>query len=191
MRQFIHIVGMSVWLLSNQPLLAVESGNLSTIQTGESSLTTVSLPKDAARVRIPLRLVRYETVVLQDLDGVKRMEQKALAPLSYNLKATVNRSNHFYIADWHIESVPMKWEREARQWTVELKFYKRYGQEQELEEFIGNLPLNGRLVGEDKLFTLDAKAHQKFNNKRGNPVLLVEAGAIAIDKGNVATRAIK
>ena len=191
MRRFMHVFGLSACLMLNQSLQAVESGNLSTIQTGESSLTTVTLPKDAARVRIPLRLIRFETVVLQNLDGIKRMEQKALAPLSYNLKATVNRSNHFYIADWHIESVPMKWEREARQWMVELKFYKRYGPEQELEEYIGILPLNGRLVGEDKLFTLDAQAHQQFNNKRGHPVLMVEVGAIAIEKGNIATRAAK
>ncbi|MCX6131061.1 MAG: hypothetical protein NTX25_18635 [Proteobacteria bacterium] len=188
MRLIIRGLWISALLLSNQLLFAVSPGNLSTIQTGPSPLTTVTVPSDAARVRIPIRLVRFEPIVLQNLQGVKRIENKPLAPVSYNLRATINRSNHFYVADWHIETVPMKWEREARQWMVEIKFYKRYGQDQELEEFVGTLPLNGRLVGADRLFTLEVQAKQQFNNKRASPVLLVEVGARATEKGNVAIR---
>ncbi|WP_141736025.1 hypothetical protein [Oligoflexus tunisiensis] len=188
MGQFVRALGLSAILLATRALFAVEPGNLSTIQTGESSLTTVSEPKDVARVRIPLRLTRFEPIVVQNAQGTRRMEYKAMAPVSYTLRATINRSNHFYLADWHIETIPMKWEKETRNWQVEIKVYKRYGQEQELEEFIGTHALRGRLIGEDRLFTLETQSRQQFNNKRGSPVLLLESGSIAVEKGNVARR---
>jgi len=188
MGQFVRALGLSAFLLASRTLFAVEVGNLSTIQTGESSLTTVSEPKDVARVRIPLRLTRFEPIVVQNAQGTRRMEYKAMAPVSYTLRATINRSNHFYLADWHIETIPMKWEKETRNWQVEVKIYKRYGQEQELEEFIGTQSLKGRLVGEDRLFTLETQSRQQFNNKRGSPILLLESGSIAVEKGNVARR---
>ena len=188
MRQFTRALCLGAYLLATQALFAAEMGNLSTFQTGESALTTTSEPKDVARVRVPLRLTRFEPIVVQNLQGTRHMEYKSLAPVSYNLRATINRSNHFYLADWHIEAVPMKWEKETRRWQVEIKFYKRYGQDQELEEFIGTLPLQGRLMGDERLFTLEVQSKQQFNSKRGSPVLLVEAGMAAMDKGNVARR---
>ena len=188
MGQFVRALGLGAFLLATRSLFAAEAGNLSTIQTGESSLTTVSEPKDVARVRIPLKLTRFEPIVVQNTEGTRRMEYKNMAPVSYTLRATINRSNHFYLADWHIETIPMKWEKETRNWQVEIKVYKRYGQDQELEEFIGTHAIQGRLVGDDKLFTLEAHSRQQFNNKRGSPVLLLESGSIAIEKGNVARR---
>ncbi|HYX32508.1 MAG TPA: hypothetical protein VE954_05295 [Oligoflexus sp.] len=189
MGQFVRALSLSAFLLATQALFAAEVGNLSTIQTGESSLTTVvSEPKDVARVRIPLRFTRFEPIIVQNAQGTRRMEHKAMAPVAYTLRATINRSNHFYLSDWHIETVPMKWEKETRNWQVEIKVYKRYGQEQELEEFIGTQSLQGRLVGIDKLFTLETQTRQQFNNKRGSPLLLIESGSIAVEKGNVARR---
>lgn len=188
MGQFIRALGLGAFLLASRTLFAVEVGNLSTIQTGESSLTAVSEPKDVARVRVPLRLTRFESIVVENAEGTRRMEYKAMAPVSYTLRATINRSNHFYLEDWHIETIPMKWEKESRHWQVEVKIYKRYGQEQELEEFIGTQSLKGRLVGEDRLFTLETQSRQQFNNKRGSPILLLESGSIAVEKGNVARR---
>jgi hypothetical protein len=188
MGQFVRALGLSAILLATRGLFAAEMGNLSTIQTGESSLTTVSAPKDVARVRIPLRLTRFEPIIVQNAQGTRRMEYKAMAPVPYTLRATINRSNHFYLADWHIETIPMKWEKETRNWQVEIKVYKRYGQEQELEEFIGTHSMQGRLLGNDKLFTLETQTRQQFNNKRGSPVLMLETGSIAVEKGNVARR---
>lgn len=188
MGYFVRVLMLSAYLLASHGLFAVEAGNLATIQTGESSLTTVSEPKDVARVRIPLRLTRYEPIVLQNTEGTRRMEYKPMAPVTYTLRATINRSNHFYLADWHIETIPMKWEKETRHWQVDVKVYKRYGQEQELEEFIGNHSIRGRLMGDDRLFTLEAQGRQQFNNKRGNPILLLESVPMAVEKGNVARR---
>jgi hypothetical protein len=54
-------------------------GNLSSIQTGESELTTTSAPKDVAGVRVPLRLTRFEWIVLQNLQAKRHMEYKNLA----------------------------------------------------------------------------------------------------------------
>lgn len=169
----------------------VSPGNLSTIQTGASELTEVEAPQEVARVRIPLRLTHFEAITVAAREGGKRMEYKPLAPMTYHLRATVNRSNHFYLSDWHIESVPMKWQKASKQWEVELKFYKRYGQEQELEEFIGNLPLKGRLMGGEMLFTFDTQAKHTFMSKRSTPVLTVEAGTTALEKAPIARRDLK
>ncbi|MFY7929790.1 MAG: hypothetical protein ACOVS5_13040 [Oligoflexus sp.] len=169
---------------------AVEKGHLSTIQTGDNPLGSITEPPVVARVRIPMKITSFEPVLIQSANGVKRLEHKPLSPNAYNLRATINRSNHFYLADWHVESVPIKWDRDQRLWKVELKFYKRYGQEQELEEYVGTLPVQGKLTGgEAKVFVLDAKAQQQFNNKRGSPVLIVEVGPHGPeDKGQVAKR---
>src|SRR5688572_8233713 len=92
MGQFVRALGLSAYLLASETLFAVEKGNLSTIQTGASSLTTVSEPKDVARVRIPLRFTRFEPIVVQNTEGTRRMEYKAMAPIAYTLRATINRS---------------------------------------------------------------------------------------------------
>lgn len=177
-------------LLFASAVSAVEAGNLSTIRTGEENLSgLIANPPEVAKVRLPLKMTSFEQVIIQNGQGARRIEHKALAPVTYTLRATINRSNHFYVSDWHIETVPMKWERDQKIWQAEVKFYKRYGQEQELEEYVGTLPLNGRLLEHDKgkLFVLVTKAQQQFQNKRGNPLLIVNAGQFVLeDKGNIA-----
>ncbi len=175
--------------LFSASLWAVELGNLSTFRMGEDPLGPVSEPAEVARVRVPIKLTSYEQVLVQNQHGVRRIEAKALAPADYNLRATINRTNHFYLSDWHIESVPMQWEKDQKMWKAELKFYKRYGQEQELEEYVGTLPISGRLLGEpkDKVYKFSAQSRQQFNNKRGSPLLIIEVGRnLSEPKGNVA-----
>lgn len=167
-------------------LNAVEKGNLSNIDTG-SSLAEVGEPPEVARVRIPLKLTSFEQVVIKGEDGIRRMESKPLTPVRLNFKATINRTNHFYLSGWHVESVPTKWDRDSKRWDVEVKFYKRFGEETELEEYVGSMPITGQLIGADMLYTLEAKGQQKFTNKSGNPLLLVEVNSPRyVKKGNVA-----
>lgn len=184
---------LSLWFIGSfllcARLWAVEPGNLSTFNMGENPLGPVSEPPEVARVRLPIKLTAYESIMVQNQHGVRRIEHKPLAPLDYNLRATINRTNHFYLSDWHIESVPIKWDRDQKSWRAELKFYKRYGQEQDLEEFVGTLGIAGQLLGEgqDKVYRFAGKGQQRFQNKRGSPVLDVELGhGVSEAKGNVA-----
>lgn len=175
------------WIFAPLSLNAVEKGNLSSFETGSSSLTEVGEPPEVARVRVPLRLTFFEQVVVKGEDGIRRMEYKPLTPKRYTFKATINRANHFYVSDWHVESVPTRWDRDSKSWEVDVKFYKRYGEEQELEEYVGTMSIKGVLQGKDMLYTLEAKGQQKFRNKGGNPLLLVETSAPGYEeKGNVA-----
>lgn len=184
---------LTLWFISSfflcASLLAAEPGNLPTFNMGENPLGSISEPPEVARVRVPIKITGYEQIMVQNQHGVRRIEHKALAPLDYNLRATINRTNHFYLSDWHIESVPIKWEKDLKNWKAELKFYKRYGQEQDLEEYVGSLAVSGHLMGEpkDKVYKFSGQARQQFQNKRGSPVLVVEVGqGVTEPKGNVA-----
>jgi hypothetical protein len=192
MRKSACLLGFLVYLCVSIPIFAIEKGKIKSLDTGENPYGPIIEAPKVARVRIPIKLTHFEEVLIQSQQGTKRIEAKALRPVLYNLRATINRTNHFYLTDWHIETVPMKWDRELGEWLVELKFYKRYGEESELEEYVGVLPLSGRLIGKEDIMTLDAKGIQKFTNKKGTPLLLVEAGKILNqDKGNVAKRTTK
>lgn len=164
-------------------LYAVEAGQLSTIQAGDDTFSgLLSEPAEVAKVRLPIQMTSYEAILIRNEKGTQKIEHKAMAPLHYNLRATINRTNHFYVSDWHIETVPTKWDKDQKNWDTQVKFYKRYGQEQELEEFVGTLAVSGKLLNHDKgrVFMLQAKAREQFNNKAGNPLLAVEVGQFEI-----------
>lgn len=175
--------------LSASPLLAVEKGNLSGFNTGESTFTDVQLSEDAVRVKVPLKMTLFESIVVKNNEGIRRIEQKALAPIKYNFKATIDRSNHFYVSDYHVETVPVKWDASNKFWTVEVNFFKRYGEGQELEEAVGSMTLRGQLDGARRLYTLKGRAKQTFNNKQGKALLTVEMDSLQTpEKGNIARR---
>lgn len=176
--------------LAASPLMAVEKGNLSGIVTGDSSFTdVVQLTDDAVRVKVPLKMTVFESIVVKNDEGIRRIEQKALTPIKYNFKATIDRTNHFYVSDYHVETVPVKWDAGSKNWTVEVNFFRRYGEGQELEEAVGSLTVRGQLEGARRLFTLQGKAKQTFNNKQGKPLLMVEMDSLrTLEKGNIARR---
>ncbi len=170
-------------------LFAVEKGNLSGFNTGDSSFTQVQLDQDAIRIKVPLKMTVYEPIIIKDREGIRRMEQKALAPVKYNFKATIDRTNHFYVSGYHIETIPVKWEHDSKQWTVEVNFFKRYGEGQELEESVGGMTISGKLHGERRLYTLLGKAKEDFLNMEGKTVFTVEMDSLpAQEKGNIARR---
>ena len=169
--------------------MAAEQGNLQTINTGHSPLTDVRAEAEDVRVRIPLKLTAFEQIIVKNTAGQRRYEHKPLAATRYNFKATIDRANHFYVGDWHIETTPEKWDHASKQWTVSLNFFKRYGADQELEENVGKMALVGRLNGKDNLYTFEAQGAQTFRDKNGQPLLQVEINSKAPqEKGNIAKR---
>lgn len=171
------------------PLMAVEKGNISGFVTGDSSLTDVKASDDAIRVRVPLKMTQFEQIVIKNQDGIRRVEHKPLQPVRYNFKATIDRSNHFYLNDFHVETVPVKWEHDSKEWTIAVHFYKRFGEGQELEELVGSMDIKGKLDGANKLYTMKAKGKSEFKNKQGYSVLAVEIDSSALaEKGNIARR---
>ncbi|RZA10472.1 MAG: hypothetical protein EOP10_34730 [Proteobacteria bacterium] len=131
----------------------------------------------------------FDSIVVKSKEGIRRVEQKALTPVKYNFKATIDRSNHFYVSNYHVETVPVKWDHSSRFWTVEVNFFKRFGEGQELEESVGSMTISGKLEGERRLYVLKGKAKQIFNNKQSQPLLMVEMDSpISPEKGNIARR---
>lgn len=176
--------------LAASPSMAVEKGNLKGFSTGDSSFTdVVQLADDAIRVKVPLKMTVYEPIVVKNQEGVRRIEHKALAAIKYNFKSTIDRTNHFYVSDYHIETIPQKWDSATKNWTVEVNFFRRYGEGQELEEAVGSLTVRGKLDGARRLYTLQGKAKQTFNDKTGKPLLSVEMDSLqSPEKGNIARR---
>jgi hypothetical protein len=171
------------------PLIAVEKGNISGFVTGDSSLTDVRASDDAVRVRVPLKMTQFEQIVIKNQDGIRRVEHKALMPVRYNFKATIDRTNHFYLNDFHVETVPVKWEHDSKEWTIAVHFYKRFGEGQELEELVGSMDIKGKLDGANKLYTMKAKGKSEFKSKQGYQVLAVEIdSSVSAEKGNIARR---
>lgn len=176
--------------LTASPVIAVEKGNLSGFNTGDSALTdVVQLSSDAIRVKVPLKMTVYEPIVVKNQEGIRRVEHKALAAIRYNFKATIDRSNHFYVNDYHVETIPQKWDSVTKDWTVEVNFFRRYGEGQELEEAVGSMTVRGKLDGARRLYTLQGKAKHTFNDKSGKPLLSVEMDSLHLgEKGNIARR---
>ncbi|MBC7661499.1 MAG: hypothetical protein H7249_17520 [Chitinophagaceae bacterium] len=171
------------------PLMAVEKGNLSGFNTGDSSFTEMRAEDDAVRVKVPLKMTLFEQIIVKNQDGIRRIEHKPLTPIRYNFKATIDRTNHFYVSDYHVETVPVKWEHDSKEWTLTVHFYKRFGDGQELEESVGSMDIKGKLEGSQKLYTLKARGQQSFKNKQGFPQLVVEIDSKAgAEKGNIARR---
>ncbi len=177
---------------AGNPLMATEKGNISGFVTGDSSLTDVHADDSSVRVRVPLRMTLFEPIMVKDQEGVRRVEHKPRLPVRYNFKATIDRTNHFYVADYHVETVPIKWEHDSKVWTLAVHFYKRYGEGQELEEGVGSMEIKGQLEGAKKLYMLQAEGKQEFKNKQGYPQLLVEIDSIPRgEKGKIAIRETK
>ena len=161
--------------------LAEISGNRykSSGQTVNTYSVPTRVPRQAprmARVRIHLKLIPYDKIVVRDKQGQFKEKFRPIKKLNHVLRARIERPNHFYVGDWHIETVPMKWDQNLKKLKVKLRFYKRYGEGRNLEEYLGNAILSGTLVGKDFLYVVKGRKNALFKNRKNNPVLAVEIG---------------
>ena len=129
------------------------------------------------RVRIGLRLTPFKKLLGKQKEGAPETHYVPMEPLRHTLRARLNKPNHFFVGDYHVETKPLKWVRKSRRYEVQLDLYRRYGAFGQLEEFIGSVNLNGVLEEqEDKVFVLLGTARQRFRDKFGSPVIDLVAG---------------
>ncbi len=129
------------------------------------------------RVRIGLRLTPFKKVLAKSREGVNETHYVPMEPLRHTLRARLNKANHFFVGDYHVETKPLKWIRKSRRYEVQLDLYRRFGAFGQLEEFVGSVQLNGVLEEqEDKVFVLLGTARQRFRDKFQNPVIDLVAG---------------
>lgn len=138
-----------------------------------------------AKVRIGLRMTPFKKVVTRNRDGSVDQRFVPIEPLRHTLRARINKTNHFFVGEWHIESEPTKWVRKTRHYEVKLNIYRRYGAFGQLEENVGTVELAGTLDEErDNVYVLLGTARKRLRDKAGHPYLDVVAGfAPGAEKG--------
>lgn len=131
----------------------------------------------APRVRIGLRLTPFKKVVTRARDGGSETRFIPAEPLRHTLRARLNKTNHFFVGEWHIETIPTKWVRKSRRYEVRLNIYRRFGAFGQLEETLGSVDLAGVLDEQgDRLFVLIGTTRKRLRDKFQNPSLDVVAG---------------
>ena len=129
------------------------------------------------RVRIGLRLTPFKKVTTRNKDGTASNRFVPVEPIRHTLRARLNKPNHFFIGEWHIETKPITWIKKTRKYQVQLSVHKRFGAFGQLEDFVGNVTLDGVLdEGDDNVHVLLGVARQRLRDKFGHPVLDVVAG---------------
>lgn len=139
--------------------------------------TKAVVDKDPVRVRIGLKLVPYSKVYTKSTNGTQKVSHVKAEASSHTLRARLDKVNHFYLNDWHIESKPVSWIRNTKRYEVQLTFFQRYGAYGKLEKRVGALKLNGNLHKQhENIYVLSGVAKKRFNDKFGAPVLDVISG---------------
>ena len=129
------------------------------------------------RVRIGLRLTPFKKIITRQQGGHVESRFIQSEPLRHTLRARVNETKHFYVGNWHIETVPQKWIRKIKRYEVELRIFERYGDYGQLEESIGKVKIAGTLEEQDRnTDVLVGVAKQRLRDRSGNPLLDVVAG---------------
>ncbi len=132
--------------------------------------------EQSAQVRIPIQITNYEKVQVRDPQNKVATKVVALKPVVQTLRARMDRTNHFYLKDYRVETIPLKWKRSDNLFTVQLNIFKRFGEYKLLEEQFANITMQGKLVGKDKLFVLHGTARITVQNKENEPEAEIIAG---------------
>jgi hypothetical protein len=145
--------------------------------TAEQAKDVNAKAKVPVRVRIGLRLTPFKKVVTEARDGASTTRFVPLEPLRHTLRAQLNKANHFFVGDYHVETQPLSWVRQSRRYQVRLKVYRRYGAFGQLEESVGSADLSGVLEEQEaNVFVLLGVARKRLRDKFQNPVLDIVAG---------------
>ena len=143
-----------------------------------------------ARVRLPVKLVTFKTVVATDREGKTRPSFIPNGGIVRTIRSRIDKPNHFFIGDkgeWHIESVPMRFSKTDKRYTARLNISKQIGVDGAVEEQIGSIEVAGVLVQEEAgLYNFVTNSRQQFRDKMGNPILELSVGLGATNPTNNA-----
>jgi hypothetical protein len=171
---------MTVCLMA-RPLVvsAAASTNLGAAsgQLYERTTTDTIETNATSRVRIPVVFKGWTEVDTTGVDGKPMKSRIPSKPVSHVLRARMEQSNDFYVGDWRVQTIPVRWLRHSNQYQVKIEVFRRYGEAGQLEESMGHTLLTGILEPQaDGLYLINGAARRSFRDREGKPLLDFEAG---------------
>ena len=172
-------------------VLAIAFGVLSLLFAGSYAFGSVNPPRKSieslvrmpkqsprlARVRLAVELTNYKKFLVRNNYAKVSEMFRPLKPIKRHLRARIEKTNHFYIGDWHIETIPVKWSKEKMHLTMKLRFFRRYGTSNNLEESVGSTIISGHIEGHDYIYNFQGAKKLKFKNLMGHPLVDVNIGS--------------
>lgn len=171
----IMLLALGLWSDRSE---AVSDKNQNT--NANANTVNVRTPKSTprtAQVRIGLKMTPYQPVTVKTKEGKSVMKSQPAGTLQHTLRARIERTNHFYFGDWHVETIPEAWSRESMKYRVKLRFFKRFGEGKDLEEMVGSTTVQGTLEGKNYLYAMNGQVSNQFKNRNGDIVLAVVVGS--------------
>ena len=71
---------------------------------------------------------------------------------------------------------------------MELSFFKRYGDDRSLEDYVGKMEVIGLAKGNNYVYLLETHKKMIFRNKHGHPIVDVEVGPIKSQKNTTVAK---
>lgn len=173
-------LGIIFGLLWSSPLWAIND------QSGWSENQNI-LPHDdhelpsykGTMVRIGLNLTPYRKVsVGRGGGGGSQFNYLPAGTLRRTLRARIDKPNHFYIDGYHIETVPLRWVRPKREYTIRLSFAHRPNRSRSgVEKHLGYVDVRGHLKqSTPDVYLLIGANHKTFFNNLSEPFLRAVVG---------------
>jgi hypothetical protein len=138
--------------------------------------------KPTNRIRIPIVLKSWQEVSAVDSSGRETTSRIVGQPVSQILRARIERSNEFYVGNFRIKTVPMRWLRNSQQYQIRLEVFQTAGSSSQIEASLGSVILTGNAKKQtDGLYLLTGTARRLFRSKAGEPILDFTAGQQPVD----------
>lgn len=141
--------------------------------------------QEPTRIRLPVRLAAYKTIVTKNQDGKTEPGYIQEAGIVRTIRARADRANHFYLGEkgeWHLETIPLRFARQEKRYTTRLSLSRVVSFDGSVEEHFGSIEVSGVLVPESAgVFKFVTNGRQIFRDKLGVPVVELAAG-IAVDQ---------
>lgn len=148
-----------LFLVSNQNILAT------TFDLGDTMIRLPKKPEKEAKVRIGVSLTPYQKVIVKDSYGVNQIRFTKAKTILRNIRTQIAKRSHFYIDEWHLETIPISWDKSTKKLSYDIKLSKRYGNRRQLEEFIGSIKVSGILQGTKLIYNFMGHGGVRFKNK--------------------------
>jgi hypothetical protein len=103
------------------------------------------------------------------------------------LRARLNKINHFYLDNYHVETKPISLVKASNQVRMRLTISRTHANEKKMEELLGSIEVAGKLhkTGEN-LYMLRGEAGKRLLHPSGQPMVDVVAGFRASEGPGVA-----